>query len=535
MRAADKLARRLAEAGCRHAFGIPGGEVLTLIDALEAAGIRFHLAKHETAAGFMAEACWHRTGAPGILVATVGPGLSNAVNVIANARLDRVPLIVLSGAVDPAERLSYNHQVIDHARLVEPAVKGSFELNAACPDLVTERALALATDRRPGPVLIDVPIRVAAAGAGNEPVLRRAPASPCGPGEGPALEEARHWLGESRRPLVIAGFDAVIDDAGAELSAFAERFRAPVIQTYKAKGLIDEDHPMALAPAALSPVADRTLLEAVREADLVILAGYDPIEMRTGWQYPWDASKKRVIEFAPAANDHYMHQASLSFLCDTGAGLRALSAGGKAGSTWTAAEVARLRAATLEPFRIDEAWGPAAITDVARRILPKETIATVDAGAHRILLSQVWRCHEPRTLLQSNGLCTMGGAMPLAIGAKIAEPQRPVVAFFGDGGLLMFTGEFATCAELGLPVIFVVFVDRSLALIEKKQRESQLRKFGVDLGRFDYAAIAGGFGGQGVTVRSREGLERALIDALAADRFTLIACEIDDNAYDGRI
>ena len=123
MRAADKLARRLAEAGCRHAFGIPGGEVLTLIDALEAAGIRFHLAKHETAAGFMAEACWHRTGAPGILVATVGPGLSNAVNVIANARLDRVPLIVLSGAVDPAERLSYNHQVIDHARLVEPAAR----------------------------------------------------------------------------------------------------------------------------------------------------------------------------------------------------------------------------------------------------------------------------------------------------------------------------------------------------------------------------------------------------------------------------
>ncbi|MEZ5824897.1 MAG: thiamine pyrophosphate-binding protein [Geminicoccaceae bacterium] len=535
MRAADKLARRLAEAGCRHAFGIPGGEVLTLIDALEEAGIRFHLAKHETAAGFMAEACWHRTGAPGILVATVGPGLSNAVNVIANARLDRVPLIVLAGAVDPAERLSYNHQVIDHARLVEPAVKGSFELNASCPDLVTERALALATDLRPGPVLIDVPIKVAAAEAASEPCLRRTPPSPNGPGEGAALDEARRWLAESRRPLLIVGFDAVIDDAGAELAAFAEHFDVPVIQTYKAKGLLDEDHPMALAPAALSPVADATLMPVVEEADLVILAGYDPIEMRVGWQHPWDPAKKRVIEFAPCANDHYMHQASLSFHCDTGAGLRALAGGGAGGSTWTADEVAALRSSVLEPFRIDEAWGPSAIVDVARRVLPRETVATVDAGAHRILFSQVWRSHEPRTLLQSNGLCTMGGAMPLAIGSKIAEPDRPAVAFFGDGGLLMFTGEFATCTELGLPVIFVVFVDRSLALIEKKQRERQLRKLGVDLGRFDYAAIASGFGGHGVTVDNRQALEQALRGALTADRFTLIACEIDENAYEGRI
>ncbi|MCB9944385.1 MAG: thiamine pyrophosphate-binding protein [Geminicoccaceae bacterium] len=537
MRAADHLARRLAEAGCRHAFGIPGGEVLAIIDALEAAGITFHLAKHETAAGFMAEACWHRTGAPGILVATVGPGLSNAINVIANARLDRVPLIVIAGAVDADDRLSYTHQVIDHARLVEPAVKGSFELNAVRPDLVAERALALAGDPRPGPVLIDVPIRVAAMsveGAGRK--LRRPPVGASGPAEGDALARARSWLAQSRRPLMIAGFDAVIDDAGPAIRDFVERFRVPVIQTYKAKGILDEDHPMALAPAALSPVADARLKPVIECADLIILAGYDAVEMRPSWQNPWDETTKRVVEFSATANDHYMHQAGLFFVCDTGAGLRALAGGGAEPSgQWSDEEIAGLRSAVLEPFRIDEEWGPAAITDVARKVLPPETIATVDAGAHRILFNQVWRCPQPRTLLQSNGLCTMGGAMPLAIGARIAEPGRPAVAFFGDGGLLMFTGELATCSELGLPVIFVVFVDRSLALIEKKQRESQLRKLGVDLGRFDYEAIARGFGGHGVTVRDRPGLEAALRQALNADRFTLIACEIDENAYDGRI
>ncbi|MFP4271093.1 MAG: thiamine pyrophosphate-binding protein, partial [Alphaproteobacteria bacterium] len=167
-RCADRLAHRLYEAGIRHAFGIPGGEVLVLMDALERAGIRYVPVKHETAGGFMAEAAWQRTGAPGLLVATVGPGLTNAVNVVANAALDRVPLVVLAGCVDAEDRLTYTHQVLDHARLLEPVVKASFSLTAAAPDLVAEKAIRLATDPRPGPVHIDVPIQVAGAPAGEE-------------------------------------------------------------------------------------------------------------------------------------------------------------------------------------------------------------------------------------------------------------------------------------------------------------------------------------------------------------------------------
>ncbi|HEY9536049.1 MAG TPA: thiamine pyrophosphate-binding protein, partial [Kiloniellaceae bacterium] len=161
LRAADLVARRLHEAGCRFAFGMPGGEVLTLVDALEAAGIRFVLAKHETAAGFMAEGVWQCTGAPGILVATVGPGVVNAVNVIANAEQDRVPLIVLTGCVDETEALTYTHQVLDHQQVLRPIAKASFRLTAEGADVIADKAVAIATESRAGPVHIDVPIAVA--------------------------------------------------------------------------------------------------------------------------------------------------------------------------------------------------------------------------------------------------------------------------------------------------------------------------------------------------------------------------------------
>jgi acetolactate synthase-1/2/3 large subunit len=168
-------------------------------------------------------------------------------------------------------------------------------------------------------------------------------------------------------------------------------------------------------------------------------------------------------------------------------------------------------------------------------VLPPGTRASVDSGAHRILLSQMWRCDYPRALVQSSGLCTMGCAVPLAIGAQIAEPDRPVVSFSGDAGFLMVAGELATAADLGLRTIFVVFVDRSLALIEMKQRSRQLPSSGVDLGRTNFAALGRAMGGAGHTVTSAPELDAALRAALAAPTFTVIAAEIDRRAYDGRI
>jgi acetolactate synthase-1/2/3 large subunit len=533
LRAADVLAQRLFEAGCRHAFGMPGGEVLTLIDALEAAGIQFHLARHENAAGFMAEGVHHVDGAPAILVATVGPGAMNGVNVVANADQDRVPLIVLTGCVDAAEAQTYTHQVLDHRKVFEPITKATFTLDAQAAGVIAEKAVGIATEGRSGPVHIDVPISVADAPAVPAP-LRRADASSVAP-IGSDLAVARGWLAEAVRPIMIVGLDVIKDRSVETLRAFAEIHGVPVITTYKAKGVLPEDHPLSLGGAGLSPLADRHLLPLVDEADLVICVGYDPIEMRPGWQDVWDPLITNVIDITAVPNHHFMHQSTLNFIADTGATLAALSEGVPPCMTWPDDTIATVKADLAAAFPSDEEWGPGAVIAESRDVLPADTIATVDSGAHRILLSQMWTCAEPRSLLQSSGLCTMGCAVPLAIGAKMAAPDRTVVSFSGDAGLLMVAGDLSTAAENAQNTIFVVFVDQSLALIDLKQRQRKLDNNGVDFKGHDYAAIGRAFGGYGATVTSRAELRAALEAAQNADNFTLIAAVIDKHAYDGRI
>ncbi|MHA6265073.1 thiamine pyrophosphate-binding protein [Arenibacterium sp. CAU 1754] len=534
LRAADILAQRLYESGCRHAFGMPGGEVLTIVDALEKAGIAFILAKHENAAGFMAEGVHHRTGAPAILVATLGPGALNGVNVVANAHQDRVPMIVLTGCVDADEALTYTHQVLEHQAVFRPITKDSFLLTSQGADIIAERAVTTATDPRPGPVHIDVPISVADTQVPVPPDRRRPAASPTAP-QGADLAQARDWLGQAQKPIAIIGLDMLSDRSGCVLEAFVELFSIPFITTYKAKGILPETHPLCLGAAGLSPLADSHLLPLVKQADLILTIGYDPIEMRPGWRDVWDPATQNVIDISTVANDHYMHQAGLNFVAHVGTTLEALAQGGTERRTWANGAPWATQQALAGAFPSDDTWGPAAVIAECRATLPDNTLASADSGAHRILLSQMWTCAQPRDLVQSSGLCTMGCAVPLAIGMKLAEPDRPVVSFSGDAGFLMVAGELATAAELETPVIFVVFVDSSLALIELKQRQRQMPNTGVDFARHDFAAIGRAFGGAGVTVTNRDALRAALIDAQKCNTFTVIAAEIDRGGYDGRI
>ena len=407
-RSVDYLARRLHEAGCRYAFGMPGGEVLTLIDALEQAGIEFVLCKHENAAGFMAEGVHHRTLAPGVLVTTLGPGLANAVNVVANAQQDRVPLIVLSGCVDDDEALTYTHQIFDHAALLAPITKATFKLTANSADIIADRAVTTSLEDQPGPVFIDIPIDVAGIITIVETPSRRAVVSPASLSAGPDLEHSLGWLNQAERPLIIAGLDVLTHRAEANLRRLAEQLNAPLITTYKAKGVLPEDHALALGGAGLSPVADEHLLALVGEADVILAAGYDPIEMRTGWRHPWDPARQKVIELVTTPNNHYMHQVTASWVCNIDAALIQLLDGTSAKQSWPCAQPSRTRDLLQATFTANEQWGPAAVVECCRRNLPREAIATVDSGAHRILLSQMWTCYESRSLLQSTGLCTMG-------------------------------------------------------------------------------------------------------------------------------
>ena len=530
---ADIIGQALARAGATHAFGIPGGEVLALMQGLDAAGLRFVLVKHENAGGFMAEGLWHTTGALPVLVATLGPGVANAVNVVANAMQDRVPLIFLTGCVDAAEAETYTHQVFDHQAMLRPVVKGSVRLAAGAVGAGIARAVALAVSGQPGPVHVDVPIGVAE-GRADEAGIPVRPAARPGLPNAAHLSAALAALTAAERPLAVAGVDAVNEGAGALIARFCRDHAIPLVTTYKGKGLMDEGDPLCLGGAGLSPGADLILMPLMARADCILLLGYDPIEMRIGWRNPWTHGQT-VIEAAPIPRDHGMHRADLTLIGSLAETLPALQHAAPA--RWPDAAPARARTDLRAAFAAPDHWGPHQVFATLRRVMPPETIITADSGAHRILVSQMWDCPAPRLMLQSSGLCTMACAVPLAAGAKLGRPAAPVLAFVGDAGLEMGAGELATLTAQGLPIVICVLADDSLSLIELKQRGTRRPNLGVDFGSggtgTDFAALARAFGGHGVEVTDPEALAREAGAALSRDRFTLIAARIPRRSYDG--
>ncbi len=527
--AAQIIADKLAEAGCRHAFGMPGGEVLLLMQALDQAGIAFQLCKHENNAGFMAEGTYHATGAPGILLTTIGPGLANAVNSIANAFQEQVPLIVLSGCIGRGEAESFTHQVIDQAALLAPITKATFQVAAGSAQQVIEKALAIARADPPGPVHIDVPHDIAGT---DVQVIRREltrPARPVWADDCPQLAAARDKLSQAKNPVILAGLGAVHHHAGPDIRALAEAGGIPVMTTYKAKGILPEDHPLALGGHGLSPLSDQIVLPVLRESDCIILAGYDPIEMRNGWIEPWRADQ--AIEIIHADIQHGMHGAGIRFVGDVAQGMRALLPAANTPRNGLPTTRTTLQTA----FAPRQSWGPHQVFDTVRALLPTDGIATVDSGAHRILLSQMWRCDAPQTLLQSTCFCTMGIALPLAMGyAKAAGPNGPpVVAFVGDAGFEMGIGDLATARDMGISLTIIVLVDESLALIDLKQSRSNLPQLGVSFSKTNIVDIAAAYGGHSEWINDKEQLKGGLSRAFNHDKFTLLACQINKSDYAG--
>lgn len=532
-RVADIIARTLHAHGVRYAFGMPGGEVVTLIDGLRAAGISFKLARHETAAAIMAAGASTVTKNPELLVTTVGPGLANAVNGIADAAQERVPLIVVSGIVDRASRARYTHQVIDHAQLLRPLVKASFEIEAESAASTVARAVSLALKEPMGPVHLDLsPATAASPSPTTDIVLPAVTFTPSITLDDPAMSAWTERLSAAKRPIIVAGLEAARDDAGPALLQLAEAIGAPVVTTYKAKGVVPENHPLSLGGAGLSPLADRALLDLIGVSDLVLCVGYDPIEMRLGW-LDFAGAPSKVVEISASFPDHAMHHAGTRVQAAPRAFLHALATIQATPNTWPDDEPNDVKIQLSGLFARKDDWGPHAIIETLEAEVEPSAIVTVDSGAHRILLSQKWSAQTPMSLLQSAGFCTMNAALPLAIGAKVADPAKAVYAVMGDGGLEMGIGELATLRDLELPITIVVFQDRSLALIAMKQAAAGLDGIGVSLGETDFATVAHGFGGYGINVETCDDFRNALEAARDRGTFTLIACRFDASAYDG--
>jgi len=530
---ADVIAQALKAAGVRYAFGIPGGEVLELLEAFRKAGIRFVLTKQELGAGFMAEASFQLTGKPGVLVATLGPGFTNAITPVAQALLDRSALIVITGEIATALKPVFTHQIIDQCEVLRPIVKWSTMIASSGASAQVAKGIAIAQALLPGPVHFNLPTDVAAVQqqpAGKRFARTQIPAGPATANWG----KVRAWLARARRPLALVGLGAQLDGAAADLRRFAERWRVPVITTYKAKGIIPEDHRLALGGTGLSPVVDRIHMEQVRDADLIVTIGFDPVELRADWMAPWDAAK-RTVNIDLVANTHHVYQCSIDCIGSIAEALRQLSAGAPRSvlPRWPDGELAAHRAAVRKAIahRPARRLGPFQVITTLREIFPRNTLATVDTGSHRILINHVWEAYEPRRMLQSNGLGSMGYGLPAAIAAKLIFPRRPVLAMMGEAGLDMVIGELALLAYHKLAVTIVVFRDDTLSLIKLKQERMKLPESGVVTGSPDYAALARAYGGSGHVVRNLGELEKAARAALKSSRFTLIEAHIDPSEY----
>ena len=498
---ADLIVYFLQKSAVRTIFGVPGGGGnLDLVAAAGRTGLPFVLTATETAAAIAASAQAEITGAPGACLTTLGPGAASVVNGVAAAFLDRVPLAVFTDSMNAADRGRYEHQRLDHSALLGSVTKASYSLRLedVYDQLANGFLLAQGTPR--GPVHFDCPGDLL-----KQPLPNVADV---GMARWFSDEETQDLsrLPHARKPLIIAGLNARRDADTAAIRWLCERRAIPAMVTYKAKGVVPDDHPW-FAGVFTNGAIEQPL---VKQSDLIITVGLDPVELLPR---PWPYTAT-VVPFGSLYDGGHSVEATLPE------------------STWSNAEIARHRERQRDAIRIPAAGLTAdAVVDVAAARLAGEARVTVDAGAHMFPATMLWPVSEPNGLLISNGLSTMSFALPAAIGAALLDRDRPVVALTGDGGLLMCAGELLTAAREGLKIIVIVFNDASLSLIEIKQQARRLEPAGVALGQVDWAMLASSMGVTGFRADDRPSLERALADALAVDGPSLIDVRVDRSNY----
>ena len=526
---AQGLAATCRARGVRRAFGVPGGaSSLDVIDAFAADGIEFVLTHGETAAALMAAVTAELGGAPGVVLTGVGPGAASAVNGIAYAALERAPVLLVTDALaEPAPGHHALHQRFDQRALFAPLVKAYARPEPGDGPGTMETLLDAAAAHPPGPVQLD--LTTAAATAPAAPAGQKPGTTPSGdaPFDLVTLAEARGLLAGAARPLIVAGLEARGREASEALRALAQALGCPVMTTYKAKGAIADSDPAAIG-CLTGAASDARCLE---KADLLIFFGLDPVELLPG---PW-RFEGPILALSPHDGHDYpaAPAAALPGALDRAAAAL-MEAASPAG--WSELEIAALRSRLRASIAMTGPSGRTAedVVTAVRRAAPAEARLTVDSGAHMFSALGLWQADAPNDVLKSNGLSTMGFALPAAIAAALEEPARPVIAMTGDGGLHMCLAELATAARLGCRIAVVVFNDARLSLIDIKQQRQQRESRGVRFAAMDHATVAHGLGCRGWQVGATDPLAPALAEAFAESGPTLIDIAVDPAAYNAQ-
>ena len=539
-------------------FGVPGGGPnLDVVGAAATAGLRFILAHGETAATIMAATYADLTGTPGTVVVTRGPGLASAVNGIAHAALDRLPVVVIADTVAAADASRVSHQRIDQAALGRSVAKASITVGRRYPGEVAARIVRMTLAAPPGPVIanmddsapgpVEGPGPEASAPEASAPEAS-APEASAPEGDGwPAAAAGASGasllasaMRAARRPVLLLGAGAIPRTAAIR-AALAGR-GLPALHTYRARGIIPDSAGEA-AGLVTGGTMEWPLLSA---ADLIIGLGVDEAEMIPA---PWDYAARTVLitepEASPASRPgpagsyrgYFTGAAELRMPLARAAQVVAEVLADGPGHDWPpgAGHAAKTDAAARLAAAAIAAPGllaPQQVVATVRACTPPETVATVDAGAHMLVTMPLWEVPEPHRLLVSSGLATMGYALPAAIAAALCAPQVPVVAFTGDGGLGMTLAEIETAVRLSLRVIVIVFNDAALSLIKLKQKPAgQGGDEAVSYRPVSFAAAATAMGAAGAAVTTERDLATAVAAALRRPGPTVIDASVDPAGY----
>jgi len=517
---AATLVRELRRLGVRRMFGVPGGgSSLDLIQAGADQGVDFVLARTETAAAIMAAATAEITGNPGVVLTGLGPGAAAVINGLAQARLDRAPLVVITDAYPPAYGAFVTHQRLDHAALFAPLVKGSLAPTGATAPGQLRALLDAALQPPRGPVHVDLGGAAAGESMAAGGPIERASIPPAGPWQ---VEHARALLAAATRPVLLVGLEA--RGAADAARALAAELGGPALTTWKAKGVIADDDRLRVGLVA-GGAAEAACLA---EADLIVQLGFDPVELiPQPWRYV-----APVVDLAEAARAAHYARPAASLIGPLAQGAAALS-GVSRRNAWTARAIRahRERLHAAHAMARSAAIGPQDVVEAVIAAAPEGCRATIDAGAHMFPAIARWPAPGPNAVLISNGLATMGFALPAAIASALAEPARPVVALVGDGGLMMCLGELATAAERRCRIVVVAFNDAALSLIDLKQAGRDLEPRGCRTAPVDFAAAARAFGLAAERVEAKAELRPALDRAFAHEGPGLLDVQVDPRGY----
>jgi acetolactate synthase-1/2/3 large subunit len=532
-RASDLFVECLEAEGVQYVFGIPGEETLDLNESLEDSSIRFVPVRHEQGGAYMADTYGRLTGRAGVCLGTLGPGATNLVTAVADAQLDRAPLVALTGQSDLERMHKESHQYLDLVRILQPVVKWNARVTS--PEILPEvvrKAFKLAETEKPGATHLELPEDVMAAlvdddGDGPPPMPL--------PRERPVHTEPRardllraaEIIRSAERPVALVGNGVVRGGAAPALREFSRATGIRVAETFMAKGVVDAESPSALGTVGLQ--SRDYALAGFEDADVVIAIGYDLVEHAPKHWNPRRDKRIVVIDTVPAEIDACFVP-EVELIGDLYGALTRLAeecrdivhAGGS--SALRALVQERLvTAADDDRFPVQP---PRALLEI-RRAMGREDILVSDVGLHKLWIGRVFPAHEPGTVLIANGLAGMGFAVPSAIAAKLVHPERHVVAVSGDGGFLMNCQELETAVRLRTPFVNVIWENRQFGSIAWKQDKKFGRHFGVDFANPDFVKLAEAFGLPAWRADSIEDFRARLAQALALDVPSLIVLPID--------